>query len=479
MEKTDSFKWQSLTPYAGWIVAFILPLPWIFKSREIWTAGGASLATPLHSESFQKLTELLGHHRLILPEFLMNPFLLFLCFVGPLALSLLFLIFYSGFSGSILSRVLASLLVVGVVFSWGAPGGLDPDLFHLILCSAIVLFLSKETTPWMSLGILPVAALMAVQGEIQSLMIAWCIFVFLFVEAFHFIFVDLGIINRRLRSIPWAISLRIASNAILALFALWIILSLPEKTELLPDYHLLWIVLVSSGLAIALGLWRPEGSKIWMRLGGASFLIFLSHEAFAFALLLTYWMSLELLFFFSKSFSKKLEPLKTYQWGLQGSLVTLISLWCLWTAHAFHDQRSLLPEWSKSISLLNQSVTPQEGVLIMGDALPFLSFFVPAKMIENLPVHLESSEESLLELMESEEIKAILVDREFMRRYWAKSIHHGLDPSRINHSLFSRLLLHQGQAIETKTLKIPPIQRFQIRETPLKNIAWVEVKPRP
>jgi len=212
-----------------------------------------------------------------------------------------------------------------------------------------------------------------------------------------------------------------------------------------------------------------------MRLVSIPFALFFSAEAESLTIMIILWMVIRLFSALLQTSTLKKIPYAKLERVLISVFVLSSGAILFFHLQRFHHLRSFEPEWTQAAQLLDEEKKPGK-IIIVGDAIDFLSFFTKSELVQNLPIHLESSEAELLRIVSEENAKGILIDREYLRRFWIQSIKSGGDPSRINQSVFSRLILYNGQAFESKTLNIPQVSKFKIKATSLSKIVWIEQK---
>jgi len=366
-----------------------------------------------------------------------------------------------------------SLVVIAFLFPSATPGTSPDALLRITYFIGLLYLATRPVNGFNLFWGLMLGLFVSYLSQNYALIFFWSGFSILFTEAFHFIFVDWAHLSWAKKNHRLTLLFRCGYLATLTSILFICILKYPPTMEGLSPSPRLWMLFISSGLGLALSFIKPWETKLWMRLVSIPFALFFSTDAEALTIMIILWMTVRLIFALSEHKTFKKIPLLK----LDRALATLLVLGSIGVV-IFHVQRvrpsrSFEPEWTQAAKLLDQD--PKEGgIVIVGDAIDFLSFFSRSNLVQNLPIHLESSEVELQKILEEEKAKGILIDREYLRRFWAQSIQSGGDPSRVNLSIFSRLILYKGQAFESKTLRIPPVKKFKIRETSLSKILWIE-----
>ncbi len=456
-----------------------MPCLWLLRVQQIWTGIATTPFAPLNAQTFQDLILWLGEHRIVIPTALMQTSLMVMSLLGVGLLILTGILAGRSLAASSKWQWAISVVIIAALFPYAAPG-VSPDRLMRITYLVSLLFLITRPVNGANLFFgMMLGLLISYVSQNYALIFFWSGFSILFTESFHFLFVEWSHLSWVKKSQRIRLLFRCGYLTALASILFICILKFPPPLESFSPSSRLWLLFISSGLGLALSFIKPWDTRLWMRLVSIPFALFFSAEAEILTIMIIAWMMVQLISALAANSSFRKLPL-----GKIEVVVIPIMVLASWALLFFYLQRgyptrSFEPEWTQAAKLIdedsNSGSAQQDGkIIIVGDAIDFLSFFTKAELVQNLPIHLEASEAELMKILEGEQSKRILIDREYLRRFWAQSIQSGGDPSRINQSVFSRLILYNGQAFESKTLHIPQVKRFKIRETSLSKIIWIE-----
>jgi hypothetical protein len=458
-------------------IPLLLPLFWLLHWDTVWTGSWQQGFAPLQTKIFEELISFLGNYRPLIPS-ISAPLILFvLSFAGLAALWAVAWLLLRSFNRTPWLTATFLALYIAFVFPLAAPGTHSERIFESLYFVFFLWIVTREPIRFsLLMAVILLGGFVAFITKAYSVFYFWVILSVVFAESLRFIFVDLLRTSKADRLRRGRLSLRVLSYLALALAVYFLMRQHPVSTAEIVPSSKLWLIVLSSALCLCLSALQTWRTSLWLRLGSLPFVLFFDHQAELFVVLLLAWLMIETLRVIQHEKIKIIPP----AW-LRISLYSIsLILSCLWTAQHVKDfkwSRELEPEWVSTIKMINeQSQDPSKGFLILGNSLPLLSLFVRFPLVENLPIHLETSEMELLQILKQENLQAILIDREYLRRFWAANLSSGGDPNRINKSVFSRLLLHQGQAVKTETLELPEIEKFRLRESSLRHIVWIEPK---
>jgi hypothetical protein len=72
--------------------------------------------------------------------------------------------------------------------------------------------------------------------------------------------------------------------------------------------------------------------------------------------------------------------------------------------------------------------------------------------------------------MRVNELTYLLIDTNWIKEFWRKEISSGRAPDTITLSILSRLVVYEGKATETPTIKIPAVKNFTPSQLSSKEI---------
>jgi len=467
----QSLPWKTI----GLLCLLAIPCLWLFRIQQIWTGLPSTPFAPLDSKTFQDLIFWLGEQRVVIPTALMQTSLMFMSLLGVGLLIIFGLLLKKTLPASAIWSWALSILALSLLFPYAAPGTSPDPLLKMTYLLGLLFVITRPVN-----GVNLIFGMMlglAISYLIQTyaLVFFWSGFSILITEAFHFLFVEWGQLSWAKKNQRFSLLFRAFSLATLAGILFFCIFKYPPALDSFSGSSRLWLIFISSGLGLALSFIKPWETRLWMRLVSIPFALFFSAEAESLTIMIILWMVIRLFSALLQTSTLKKIPYAKLERVLISVFVLSSGAILFFHLQRFHHLRSFEPEWTQAAQLLDEEKKPGK-IIIVGDAIDFLSFFTKSELVQNLPIHLESSEAELLRIVSEENAKGILIDREYLRRFWIQSIKSGGDPSRINQSVFSRLILYNGQAFESKTLNIPQVSKFKIKATSLSKIVWIEQK---
>jgi len=456
--------------------AFVLLLsllPWILSSAYLWQLTPLPVALPLQTHDLEAIDKLLQLHRVILPYWLAPPFLISWCYFNLALLGSFFLLGYQLLPIKKEARLHVLFIFCALIYPWAKPGTLSFELLDLNLsCLMLLAFLQfrpHALLAWFTASVFVLLSLLLPKYLIWSF---WVFSSLCLGEVFHFFFVDrfqIGVSFKRKLLEHLSYVLGCLS---LCLFALLTLSHGPWEASNFEISPYWWVSFLGAIIAVGLTWFQPWQSRVWIRLSIMSLGLLISPELIIPVLLLLAWETLKLGDdWLSRGNSKRLSKILKIAPMLAILLGGFSWTWMWYQARTSRQERSFTADWLVGLQLMEKK--PSEGFIIVGDAIGFLSIFQPSALLENPPILLESSERDFLAYMDKGNFKNIIVDQTFLRSHWKQLIAEGIEPSKINNSIFSRLILYQGEELNTKTLNLKAIKQLKAEEIAHSNLFWI------
>lgn len=458
--------------------SFFIFILWSIGSfQSIWFPQSELIVMPVKVELFDLIPALFSGSRIVIPSFLAPLFLYLLSMLGPVSLMALLWTGFYFFPGPPFFRFAMALGLVAACYSSGAPG--ESPLFVMELSYILLLlgvFVRPSPNAFSVFFVSSLALVFSLMTGLHSFTLYWLTSAAILSSSLHFLFVDKWHIPVRLRRLGRGPALQMLGFCLLGSAILvssfqtqgFVEKFVPSESFLVPFLGVLF--------CMTLSFLRPWESQRWLRLGIATLGTLLSQEFLFPQSLLVGWLALELLITASRNplLQAKLLQVPRLLWtSSYVSLLVFLFLSMIIQVTQYRPQRNISWDWGEPLKAL-QSQKMNDGVLIFGNALGFLSTFYPGPIVSGAPVLLESSEEKLWGWLGERGLQHIFVDRHTLQERWLEFLDEGVDPTKLNESVISRLLLYQGQSLETKTLALEPIQLFKIHELDSKRIVWIE-----
>jgi len=398
--------------------------------------------------------------------------MLILSYIGPALLLVLFFLCQRALLVNHKARNLISLSVVLIVYPLGAPGQLS--LFLIDLCFFIFVlipFVRFSPNPLLLWIVGSLALVFSLLTQHFFLTLFWLCLSTILGEVVHFVFIDKGQIpvilrSQHIRTISYIVGLVIFLG-----FILYGINAMDWGEANFQPSPYYWVGLGSASLCVILTWLEPWKSSLWIRLAIFNLGVLISSQLLVPVLILFLW---EIVFLIKRSLTRKSSTklqVRGLKWILVVLFIVMTSL-LFYRAYRNIPQRNLKPEWTKV--LLEIQKIHNENAVIIGEGLPFLSQFYAGSLVQNPPIMLISSEQQILSWMAKKKISVILVDQDFLKQEWKEMIRSGVEPQDINKSILSRLLLYEGKAINTTTIKLPAIRFLTMKRIDSTDLFWIQ-----
>jgi hypothetical protein len=431
----------------GLLLAFPLCAIWLWGARAIFTKEGIF---PISDASFENLISSSASFR---PVFDIAHIHLISGFVAllPLVLILVSYVSLNFLLSPFVLRQPMALLLASALFFIARPGESYLDLgiaTYSLLCLLVIYPTNVSFLRlWLLINTLGFFSLYWL--ELRPLFI-WTLISLILRESFVFIFAyRLRPEHRDFKNPLKSLGLRLMSTL---LVVVWLI-SIKPDFEAHQFSSFWWLSFVAPILCVLLAFKNPWESKRWIGLASFSLgLLLFSNLSFG-----VFFVTIALFFEWANSLFETFF-IKIRLW-MASLLLSLSFLGMGFLALHFNTVRSFDLGWVKVFNHLPKELN--ENIAIIGDAIGFLSLFYRGSIIQNPSQVLEGSEKEMAKWMNEEKIGQWVVDRSFLTKYWKDLIQSGIAPERINVSILSRLSLHDGQAIQTNTINLPPIELFE------------------
>ena len=448
-------------------------LPWILSSSYLWQLTPLPVALPLETHDLEAIGQLLQLHRIILPYWLAPAFLIAWCYFNLALLGSLLFLLYKLLPLRQESRLVIIFVFMALIYPWAKPGTLSFELLDLNLsCLMLLAFLQfrpHALLAWFTASAFVLLSLLLPKYLIWSF---WAFSSLCLGEVFHFFFVDrfqVGVSFKRklLEHLSY-----ILGCLSLCIFALLTLSYGPWKASNFEISTYWWLSFFGSVAAVGLTWLQPWQSRVWIRLSIMSLGLLISPELLIPVLLLLAWEVLKLFEHMMANLdSKKLTKVVKFATAISIFMGSLSWGWMWYQAKTSVQERTFTADWLVALQLMEKK--SEDAFIIVGDSIGFLSVFHPAALLENPPILLESSENAFLDYMNKGNFKNIIVDKIFLKKHWKNLIASGIDPSKINNSILSRLILYQGEELNTKTLKLKAIKELKTEALANSDLYWI------
>ncbi|MBN8554227.1 MAG: hypothetical protein J0L93_02185 [Deltaproteobacteria bacterium] len=440
-----------------WILAaLILLLPWLLASRYLWSLSPHTLLLPLSDDSFRIFFEAIGNHRFTLPHFLIQPILIGICILGPLTLFLWYEILKNGLSDLPLASFWALNIAI-FFYALGAPGRIPEGLLEFCFISLLIIPLFNKNSAVQLWALASFLLIISLITQKYIFAIFWTTFSLLLGHLLSFFLADLGKFPRRMRS---HFKTSLASGIGILCLAFFILLTTYRysfQNDLLESIdQKWWLAWILSILSFLLSWLRPWETSRWLSLVIFGHGILFSSSLKTSIYFAIAWCLIALLsqIPIPKNASES-KGFQTAKKAFQICWVLVAGVWIFIQVRSDHPKRNFFPAW---VSIAREiSATPAPGYLIIGEGRHFLSMFFPSEFVESPDMILENSEQKFLDFMHEQKLSEVIVDKNYLNRFWQKWIADKQPPDQANRSVISRMISYEGKAVKTPTLDIPAI----------------------
>lgn len=462
--------------------AFSVFILWSIGSlKGLWLPSHRLFVLPFDPELLGLVSKAFGGYRVVIDSSWMEVSLIGLSFLGPLALVGVFFTAFWFFSGPRALKLIIALACVAACYSYGAPGENPQWILELIYVALLIgVFLKGFSKPIQLWILCAISLSISLFLSIHSFTLYWLVVSATLGSFIHFLLVDRLHIPVAKRLMGRKISFQLLG--LLFLFSA-IILSTLNTAEFVDRFQASsqtgW-VLLGVLLAVVLTTLSPWESFRWIRIAIASLGSLLSYEFELPSILICLWLIVELVLMLSRNLRISERILEVPTSLLRFSYfmgVFLFFLFMLFQVVRFEPDRKLKAVWGDALKFAVEEY-PKDGVLLYGNALELFSLFHAGTVAQNAPLILETSEKSLYEWLANRNIQHIIIHRESMQTYWRSFIRQGVDPLKLNQSVLSRLLLYDGDEVDTQTLQLEPVSLFEILPLDSPQMLWVKRKDR-
>lgn len=447
------------------MVTFFLCIA-IWPLSHLAILGHHGVLLPLTPESFRVFQIWNGEFRIVFPDSLLQIVSISLSLLGPaIAILLFFLIRATVNDFSKAWARLLSFSILCLLFPTTRP---DVNLqlgLQILFYVAILSQLVQTPLPSLRLWIIGTPlVLLAILYQTYGFSLLWILLSGALAFLFHFFFImKMRVSTAHSRESLW-IGLRWLGFICFSVWALSLVfLNSGSLSKIGQSGSLAWLAFAISGLSIVFSYFEPQKAILWMLLSSISFGAFFSQELDFFNILILSWLLLYgiklLLSRISEKHWIKLPLVKAlFSIGLIAGSLTFL----FYNLNRPGQERTLSSEWIPALYEINSKKIGSS--LLIGDSIEFLQSFSDSKFYQSDELILEPNETHFQRQMTELGLEAVLINKEYLKEFWKTSIAEGIDPKRINESVISRILLYQGKAEETQTLKLESIKDFEVED---------------
>lgn len=446
-------------PWILWtsIVLILLIAPLLFFRREIWVLDGILLWFPLEAEVFDWIPQLLANHRIVFPHQLAFVILGIQSFL-PLGvlISIFFLIRGAAPGGPRFNGIVA-LISMLFIYRWALPGTSHPELWRLLIALLIIYPLLsplRTISVWIIIT-LGVGCSFSF-SELRPLLF-WTALSFGIAKAISFIFILRLRPSRKHRKAILSFGLETVGLFILIIWILISILKWNFSIESLGRSNHLPLAFLGGILCVIASWVSPWRAGQWLCLGffcqGLFFFQTLELPTLIVCLYVVSHLLREALMRIEKKSPKILPAISTY------AAAMICFVYLILIARSTIIERTISPDWMKASKAIGDHPS-----FVVGNGMGVLAQFHSQKFISNDSILLENSEQKWIEIFESYEVDAIVVEMPYLKNIWSEKIKEGLPAKLMNDSLLSRILLYGGQEVKTKTLQLNAIENFKLEK---------------
>lgn len=454
--------------------AAIVLIPLLLVNLHIWTFAKGSFLLPLDLNFFEWSFDAWHQNRPVLPLWSQHIFFFLNSFFGfGLALAC-FLMIREIVPGASAFRMATALLVLALLYPWAAPGQSPIELIEFSYALLLLALSTKLGSSPLKLAVLGGLALFLSWTHPFFWMNAfWCLVTALLSSPIVFLFGERAHISFRSR-LNWTRSLSFAIALILfaALGALsFLSQSWPSHRFGFADWW--WLSYLNLALVLFCAWRDPWATALNLRLALLGMGALVSPDLQLLSLLTISFSLFRSLCIWGRNWEWKPSlRLALYTSSILVS-ITLALLFLI----IHKDNREFKPGW---VALLGQvEDNSPEGLIVYGNALPYLAHFYAGPMDQNPDLWEMADEEAWINWMEERSYRHILIDTQFLRNEWRKKIDEGLAPEKISQSILSRIVINEGQAMETATLQFPALEKLEIASREPEGFLWVRRTDRP
>jgi hypothetical protein len=452
-----------------WSALVLFPL--LLINLHIWTFTEGSLLLPLDMKFFDWNFDAWHQSRWVFPLWSQHLFFFGISFAGFFLLLLNLLLIQKILLPFRIWGLWLGLLGISLLYPMAAPGRSPLELIHLSFCLLLLCLVTYGASKPLFLGFFGLISLwLALTHPFFWMNAFWVSFTVCLATGIVFLFAERGRLSFRQR-LNWSFTISYALGVAL-LFGLGLLLFWQSPWPL-PNFGLSdfwWLAYLNLVLAVFYAWKEPWKTHLNLRLALLGLGPLISPDLLLLSLLVTGFLSFRILMHLVKD---KNLPGHT-RLALQVSCLMIALSMVLIHLILHRDPREWKPQW---VSMLTQiSPSEPEGVVIFGKALPYLAHFYRGPLLENPDLWMMTSEEDFKGWMEENDTQSIVADLEFVRDQWRALIDSGESAEVIGASVLSRLLIHRGEAIETATIQIPPIENFVISEGSPDGFVWIRMR---
>lgn len=464
-KKKDVPTWNRLPKFIHPILIFLILVSSLaLLPKDIWLITRRTFILPLNQELFEWVFGILGGYRLVLSPLVLQPTLLALTFLGPFALGAVFLLAHSLIPGAPRFRVLMAAIICVPLAPYALPGE-APAVLTAILVSILALLpvMRTKLTPLQLWMIFTLGALFSLGIPQLRPLVFWGAASFGLSSSINFLLVNRGRTIRAERKYKLGSVFSAVGISLLLIWLYTLMIHLQFNPEHLgPSTHY-WIAFLGGSLCALASLLMPWKTRKWLG-AGVFFQGALLFQTLDIALWVCMaWVSLHILECILNTLTQSIEDSSRKLLLIPQMIAIFVCVGLVvGTALTTQRERRFDTDW---ISVLDRIHEQNESAyLVITEAWPFWAQFSKADFIQDNSLLFEGSEDLWIEHLNHLKTSGIIIDTKHLKELWADSIKKGQKPEDINRSVLSRLVLYNGESINTKTMKAPAIERLKIEK---------------